>query len=294
MTYTRVGPLLIAVVAFALYSSQDAAAKILSLHYPLSMILAGNAGFALLPIGWMAWRSGGWSALRTKRPALHGARALLVLLNISLAFTSYRLLPLTNAYAIAFSAPFFITIGSTLFLGEPVGWRRWSAIVVGFVGVLIALRPDGAALELGALTAISAALTYSMSSLLMRHMRLTETRDATIFYPTAFIFVVASLYAGQDWLTLRAADLPVFALCGLCNGVAQICFATALRSAPAASVAPFQYTQMLWGTLYGIALFGDVPGRSVVLGGVIVIGSGLYVFHREAVRGSSALTSPAA
>jgi drug/metabolite transporter (DMT)-like permease len=287
----RIAPLLFAVAAFALYSSMDATAKLLSLHYPLPMILAGTTGFALLPIGWMAKRNGGWPALRTRRPMLHATRAVLVLLNIGCAFTSYRLLPLADAYAIAFSAPFFLTIGSTLFLGEPVGWRRWCAIVVGFAGVLIALKPGEEALGVGALAAIGSALSYSAQALVMRYMRRSETRESTIFYPSLFIFSVTGVAAGESWLSLRAVDVPLFALCGTLNGAAQICFATALRGAPAASVAPFQYTQMLWGTLFGLALFGDVPPQSVALGGAVVVGSGLYVLHRETMRGRVASLS---
>lgn len=291
MTPARVGPLLFAVAAFALYSSMDATAKLLSVRYPLPVVLAGTAGFALLPIGWMAKRNGGWTALRTRRPLLHATRSVLVLLNIGCAFTSYRLLPLADAYAIAFSAPFFITIGSMVFLGEPVGWRRWCAIVAGFAGVLIALKPGEEAFSIGALAAIGSALTYSTQALVMRYMRLTETRESTIFYPSLFIFSLTSVVGGESWLDLRAVDMPLFVLCGILNGAAQICFATALRGAPAASVAPFQYTQILWGTLYGLALFGDVPPRSVALGGAIVVGSGLYVLHRETVRGRAASLS---
>lgn len=284
MIPARVVPLLIAVAAFALYSSQDATAKLLAQRYPLPMIVALNAGFALLPIGWLVLRNGGWSTLRTRRPVLHATRAVLVLLNVSFAFTAYRLLPLADAYAIAFSAPFFITIGSMLFLGEPVGWRRWGAIVVGFAGVLIALQPGKERLSFGALAAIGSALTYSTSSLLLRHMRLSDTRESMIFYPSLVVLLAGCIATGDSWRTLRGVDVPLFALCGFFNGFAQICFASAMRGAPAASVAPFQYTQILWGMLYGLALFGDVPAQSVLLGGIIVIGSGLYVLHREASR----------
>lgn len=288
MIAARIVPLLFAVAAFALYSSADALAKLLAANYTLPVILAGVSGFALVPIGAAALRSGGVSSLRMRRKTLHAVRAVLVLFNISGAYTAYRLLPLADAYAIAFSAPFFITIGATLFLGEPVGWRRWSAIVVGFAGVLIALKPGEETLSYGALAILGATLTYSMSSLLLRHMRLTETREATTFYPSLFVTLAAGIAAGDAWFELRFADLPVLALAGLCNGTAQLCFTSALRAAPAASVAPFQYTQLLWGTIYGAALFGDVPGPSVLLGGTIVILSGLYIFHREAVRGLTA------
>jgi drug/metabolite transporter (DMT)-like permease len=287
----RIAPLLFAVAAFALYSTMDATAKALSMKYPLPIVLAGTTGFALFPVTWMALRSNGWAGLIPQRKKLHAMRAVLVLINISCAFTSYRLLPLADAYAIAFSAPFFITIGSTIFLGEPVGWRRWSAIVVGFIGVLIALKPGEETLSFGALAAIGSALSYSVSSLVLRYMRLTETRESTIFYPNLFILVVAGIAAGESWLSLRAADLPLFLLCGLLNGLAQLCFTTAVRNAPAASVAPFQYTQLLWGSFYGLILFGEVPAWSVLFGGTIVIASGLYVFHREAARGGG-LTSP--
>jgi drug/metabolite transporter (DMT)-like permease len=288
----RIAPLLFAVAAFAFYSGSDATAKVLSRDYPLSMIIACVSGFALLPISWMVMRSGGVRVLRIQNKKLHVARAVLVLCNISCGFTSYRLLPLADAYAIAFSAPFFITIGSTLFLGEPVGWRRWSAIVVGFIGVLIALKPDESALSYGALAAVGSALSYSMSSLVLRHMRLSETRESTIFYPSLFVATVACIIAGESWLTMRTVDLPLFVLAGVLNGTAQLCFTIAIRNAPAASVAPFQYTQLLWGSLYGMALFGDVPGWSVLVGGAIVIGSGLYVFHREAVRGGNLTSVP--
>jgi drug/metabolite transporter (DMT)-like permease len=277
--------MLLTILAFALYSTMDALAKLLSQRYPLPMIVGGMALFAMLPIAAATLYTGGPRVLKTRRPAMHAIRTVLVCSNVTCSFFAYRYLPLSDAYAVAFSAPLFLTLAGALFLGETVGWRRWSAVAVGFAGVLIALRPGPGMFSAGALAMLGAAVGYSISTVMTRHLRRTETREATMFYGMSGPIVMGAIWSAFVWVPLQLADLPLLAACGLLNGLGQLCFITALRNAPAGLLAPFQYTQMLWGVLFGFALFGNLPDAPVLLGGAIVICSGLYILHRETVRG---------
>ncbi|MFY8095623.1 MAG: DMT family transporter [Niveispirillum sp.] len=283
----------LAVVAFALYSGMDVTIKLLTKTYSVPQVIALNSLFALGPIlAYAAMFGGLYNNLRTRRPIYHVIRAGCGLFSSFFAFWAYSRMPIADAYALAFTAPLFITALAVPILKEPVGWRRWSAIGVGFAGVLVMLRPGSGLINLGSLAVLAGALFYSVGMLVTRLARNTETSVSFAFYATLASGTVFG--AMTPWLgrmpTLH--DLGLSALGGTLCGVAFVCLLTAFRKVPAAVAAPFQYTQIIWGVLFGYLIFGDVPDRTLFIGLAIVISSGLYILYRETLLGRQ-VTAPA-
>lgn len=272
-------------LAFGLFSGMDALVKWLSAGYPVHQMVFSNAVLALLPVGIWAWRTGGFRQLRTRRLSLHVLRGLCGLLSAFLAFTAFSRMPLTGAYAIIFATPLLITALSVPVLGEQVGWRRWSAILAGFAGVLIMLRPGAETMSLGALAAIGAACASAFRVLLVRRLSTTETTASIAFYSNVTILLAMTPVLIVEHAMPGLQDAILMATAGLLGGIALIALINAYRCAQAALVAPFQYTQMIWGTLFGLLLFGELPDAAVLLGASVVAASGLFILYREAALG---------
>lgn len=279
-----IGCMVLAVLVFAV---MDAMIKRLAQDYGTFQIMFFRSLFALVPIGVMiAWK-GGLATLRTRRPGGHVLRSLIGAGATFCFFYSYGALPLADAYAIAFAAPLFVTALSVPMLGERVGPRRWSAVIVGFAGVLVMIQPGGgvaggAAAASAALVCLVGTFLYAFTLAFVRKLSRTETTAAIVFYFTLTCVGVGAAGMAFDWTPPAGwADLAMLVGAGLLGGLAQILITTAFRLAPVAVVAPFDYTAMVWGILFGWLFFGDLPGQAVVLGAFIVMASGLYILHRE-------------
>ena len=214
------------------------------------------------------------------------------------AFTAYSLMPLADAYAFIFATPLLITVLSVPLLGETVRWRRWSAVLVGFAGVLIMLQPGNGSFDLAAGAALAAATASALSIILVRKLSATETTASIAFYTNAAVAVVMACLLPIGFVPPSLADLALMALAGLTGGAALMLLIAGYRRAQAAVVAPFQYSQMLWGVLLGWLLWDDLPSTAIALGATIVVASGLYILYREVVRAEGRLepvtASPAA
>ena len=272
-------------LAFGLFSLMDALIKWLSATYPVPQLVVFNALFALIPIALLIVRRGGLRQLRTIRLGLHLLRGALGTLGSFLAFYAYSRLPLADAYAIIFATPILITALSVPILGEPVGWRRWSAVVVGFVGILIMLRPGVAPIGVGSLAALGAACASACAILLVRKLSVTETTTSIAFYSSLTVLLVTSALFGHSFVMPDMPDLTLMAGSGLLGGSALLILIAAYRRSPAALVAPFQYSQMLWAIVLGALFWGDLPEAAMLLGAAIVAGSGLFILHRETALG---------
>jgi drug/metabolite transporter (DMT)-like permease len=272
-------------LAFGLFSLMDATVKWLSASYPVPQILMCNALFALLPVGVMAMRRGGRSQLRTRRLGLHLLRGLLGTTSGLLAFYAFSRLPLADAYAIIFATPLLITALSVPILREAVGWRRWSAVVVGFIGVLVMLRPGVAPIGAGNLAALGAACAAACAVLLMRKLSVTETTTSIAFYSNVTAAVLTGIAFGPMFVAPTPHDLALMATSGLIGGTALLVLIAAYRRSPAALVAPFQYSQMLWAIMLGALIWGDLPEPVMLLGAAIVTASGLFILYRERTLG---------
>lgn len=287
--------ILLAFLAFAGYSVMDVTVKMLVKHYAVPQVIVFNSLFAFGPILAYAMISGGlWRNLRTRRPGMHLARAACGMCSGFLGFYAYSQMPIADVYALAFTAPLFITALAVPILKEPVGWRRWTAVGVGFLGVMVMLRPGSGLLNPAAFAALGGAFFYSIGMLITRLMRGTESSVSFAFYSTlGGVLVYGSML---PWLGQMPTlpHLGLSALGGTFCGVAFVCLLTAFRKVPAAVAAPFQYTQIIWGVLYGYVFFGDRPDGMLFVGVAIVIASGLYILYRETLLGRQVAAQPVA
>jgi drug/metabolite transporter (DMT)-like permease len=277
--------ILLALLAFASFSTMDTFVKLLAERFPPVQIACFVATAGLLPPVLAAFLRQDPGRLATHAPRLQLLRGVLMLVGGVAAFVGYSLLPLADAYAIAFTQPLIVTAMSMPLLGERVGPRRWAAVLVGFLGVLVVLRPGAGVLGLGALAAGINALGNGLALVLIRRAHATETAEAFAFWGNLVIALGTAPALLWFWTMPAAADLGLFLLAGLCGGTSFLVLSQAFRLAHAAVIAPFQYSQMPYAILVGLLVFGDRPDPLTLLGAAIVIGSGLYILQREATGG---------
>ncbi len=263
----------------------DTSIKWLSAGYPVHELLFTNALFALVPVAVTTLRRGGLARLRTERLHLHVLRGLLGMGGGFLGFYAYSQLPLADAYSFIFATPLLITALSVPILGESVGWRRWSAVAVGFVGVLIMLRPGVSTIGPGSIAALGAACFSACAILLVRKLSATESTASIALYSNLTVVLVMATLLPFGGTLPSAGDGLMMAAAGLIGGTALLVLISAYRRVPAALVAPFQYTQMLWAVLLGFLIWGDLPDPAKLLGALIVATSGLFVVYRETALG---------
>jgi drug/metabolite transporter (DMT)-like permease len=176
-----------------------------------------------------------------------------------------------------------VTAISAVVLREQVGWRRWSAVIVGFVGVIIALRPTTASFSLPALIALAGSVCFSFLLLATRHLRGTsDTVLVTGQTVTALLFGI--VLAPLNWVTPSATDTALLALLGVVSMIAHVCVNRSLKLAPASTVVPYQNSMIIWGIVFGFVVFGDVPEIAMLVGAAIIICAGIYIFIREQAR----------
>jgi drug/metabolite transporter (DMT)-like permease len=205
-----------------------------------------------------------------------------------LFFTALRGLPLAEVVAVFFTSPLFITALSGPLLGEAVGVRRWAAVLIGFIGALIMVRPGTEAFRLESLLVLTSALTFALALLLTRRLTRTETDVALVTY-TAVIAGLASLpFAGLAWQAPSSGDLGLFALVGIAGGSGAYLLVVAFRNAPAAVVAPFDYSALIWASVFGWMLWREAPEPAVWIGAAIVATAGVYITRREMALGQHA------
>ena len=238
-------------------------------------------GSALCAIGLVA-AGPGFASLRTRRVGAHVGRMALGLVAMALNFLAMILLPLAEATAIGFTVPIFSTVLAALLLGEPTGRWRWGAVAAGFAGVLLIVQPGSGEVPLaGASLALVAALLTAAVTIVIRRLGATERASTTVFW-----FAVSSL-APLGLLMVHfggAHDAASWAILGglaLVGGLAQLTLTGALRLAPVALVMPMDYTSLLWATLLGLWLFGDLPSPWTWAGAPVIIASGLVIVWRE-------------
>ncbi|SFC87489.1 DMT family transporter [Tropicimonas isoalkanivorans] len=273
-------------VGVAFLSANDAIAKSLTSGYsPLQILFMRN--LIALPFTMViALIMGGPSALRSHRPLAHLLRGALWVGAAMMFFTSFIYLGLAEATALIFVAPFFMTLISALFLGEHVGWRRWLAVLTGFLGVLVIIRPGGATFQLISLLPVATALVYAMLMLSARWVDRRESVWTLLVYLTGAGALLSALVVPFVWVPVRSEDLWLFAGIAMCGTVGMTLMTQAFRVAPAVVVAPLDYTGLLWATLFGWLIWRESPDSMTVMGAAIIIGSGVFTIFRERRPGS--------
>lgn len=265
----------------ACLSVNDAIAKLLGTHYSAVQVLFLRNLIALPVAAGAAVAMGGRAALHSYRPAAHLVRGVIWLCAASIFITSLKLLGLAEATVLIFVAPVFVTALTGLVLKEPVGWRRWSAVLVGFLGVLIVVRPGAATFQPAALMPVTTALFYAALMISARWVDPRESVWTLSLYLVGAGALLSGLVTPFVWVPLRAEDIGLFLAIALFGTAGMVLMTQAFRFAPAPVVAPFDYTALLWATLLGWALWGEVPDLATYVGATVIILSGIFIVWRE-------------
>ena len=238
--------------------------------------------------------AGGLATVRTKRIGVHASRMAIGLTGMCLNFLSYILLPPAEAATIGFTMPIFGTILSALILREATGWHRWGAVALGFVGVLVMIRPDAGHFPIqGVAVAIAAALVTASVSLVLRELGRTEPAGVVVFWFTTLSMIPLGLAMP---FVAKNHDLVTWGLLlmiGLFGGIAQLCLTAALRWGPVSVVLPMDYSAIIWTTLLGVAIGENWPLATTWIGAALIVASGLYIAWREHLRARRPVVSAA-
>ncbi|MEL6921266.1 MAG: DMT family transporter, partial [Pseudomonadota bacterium] len=267
---------------FALFSSHDAIVKHLGASYSVFQILFVAGLFAFIPVTIMMAADHRLDNFRPHHPWLLAGRATASLVAMSSAFYAFSVLPLAEVYALIFSTPLLITLLAVPLLGETIRLRRGLAVLVGLVGVIIVVRPGSSAFDWGHASALLAAVAGALSAITVRKLGRSERATVIILFPMYVSIVAMALVQPFVFKPLSLVDMALMGLVGLLAVFAQVCIIGAYRRAPAAVIAPVQYSQMLWAVLFGLLFFNEVPDLWVGVGSTVIIASGLYIVAREA------------
>jgi len=286
-------------------SLNDLAIKALAdTGYALHQVILMRAIVGLLLVfAVMAWSQAGFRQMRTRRWRAHLLRVCIVMVSNVTYFVGLSLMPLADAVATAFVAPLIVTAMSALFLRETVGPRRWAAVAVGMLGVIVMTRPGSGVIQPAAILVLISAFCYASSHMLTRHMRETESAATFSFYvQIGFVLVSGSMglwfgdghlaqppgstweFLFRPWIIPPVADWWAFVAAGLAVGIGGLMMSQAYRTTEAALVAPFEYVGMPMAILWGVLIFGTWPDATAWLGIALICGAGLYTLWRETVR----------
>jgi drug/metabolite transporter (DMT)-like permease len=272
------------VTAVTLFCAAGALVKWSAATYPVIEVVFFRNIFALLPTALLIWMNGGLLLLRTPHPASHLYRGAAGLTSMILIFYALSVLPLADATALSFASPLFMTALSVPLLGERVGAYRWSAVLLGFLGILIITRPGHGVFTAGALAALGSALSYALAVISVRQMSRTEHPVTIAAYYALVCTVASGLALPFFWLAPGPVDFAILALIGVTSGFAQYFQTQAFRLAPVAVVGTFNYLGILFAGIFGFLVWHEVPSIHVLVGSAVVIACGLFILYRETRR----------
>jgi len=276
------------VFAVGTFSMMDAALKLLTPHYP-PMQIAALRGLTALPLvfAWVGFAGGYRQLLRVRWP-LHFGRGLLSILMLASFAYALKRMPLAEAYAVFFVAPLMITLLSVPFLGEKVGRAHWFAIAIGFIGVLVVLRPSGdGMMSTAGLMVLVSAVCYALSSISVRLLARTDSTSSMMFWMIAMLSIGATAIAWPDWKPLQREHWHILLALAITGSIGQYAITEAFRRGQAAVIAPFEYSALAWGVAIDWLLWQTLPDGYTLLGAGIIIASGVYLVRREAVHAAA-------
>jgi drug/metabolite transporter (DMT)-like permease len=274
-----------------MFSFGDALGKFMVATYSVGQLLWLRACAALIVLSPMIWRHRAAFA-NLERPWLQLLRVVLSTLEVAAFFLATVYLPLADVITYYLACPIFVTALSAIVLREHVGWRRWSAVLIGFSGVLIALHPSAQTVSWPAMIALGGSLSFAILMLITRSLRATPD---IVLASSQFMgtFALGALMSPFGWVAPGIGSLGLFAAAGCISVCALLCVNRSLKLAPASVVVPYQYSMIVWAVMFGYFVFGDVPQPATILGAAIIIGAGLYIFLRERKLGrEDAMASP--
>ena len=279
-----------ALIAFAVFATHDVVIKVLGASFGPAQLVFFSTLFAFPMIAVMLMRDKTEGNLRPVHPWWTAIRTACATTNAIAAFYAFSVLPLAQVYAILFATPLVITILSIPVLGEKVGFHRWAAVVVGLIGVIVVLRPGAEAFTLGHAAALACAFVGGFASIIVRKIGREERTVVLMIYPMLANFIVMGALMTLNYRPLDLTELGgigAFSALGFIGGLLLI---AAYKASEAAVVAPMQYSQIIWATIFGYVFFGETVDLPTVLGASIIIASGLYIVFRESRGGHSANT----
>jgi drug/metabolite transporter (DMT)-like permease len=270
--------------ATLVFSASSACSKWLVATYPVGEVLFTRSVVSLLTLALFILPTTGIAVFRTGRLRHHVARSFSQFVSQSCLLIAFSLMPLAGAVAINFSAPLFATLVSIVLLKEKVGLARWSALLVGFIGVLIVTNPGAGAFQIGALFALTNAVLYGTVTAAVRGMTATESAATLTLYQLLLITGFFALVAPFGFLMPSLDHWGLIVFNGVANAVGQYWWTKSLHLGPASAIAPFFYLSLVWAAVIGFLVWGDVPTIGLVIGSAIVVASGLFLLWREARR----------
>lgn len=272
--------LLFALVGFAVFSWHDALVKLLG-DYSVFQIIFFAMVFGAVPFSLALATNRDSYSLWPNNPTLVLVRSVTAALGLCLAFYAFTVLPMVDVYVLLFTAPALISLLAIPFLGERIAAFRWFAIFLGLAGVVIVLRPNLDTFNIGHLAGVGSALCIAISSIISRSIGAKEHAGTLIIYPMLSNITICGIAMGFFYVPMPLSDLLLTFAIGTMALIGQYCLLSAYRAAPAAYVAPMQYSQLLWAVLIGALWFGERPDGLTVLGALVIVVSGLLIVWRE-------------
>ena len=281
---------LYALLGFAIFSPHAVIVKVLGVSYQPFQILFFSVLFGFPMVMMMLMRDQTEANLIPRHPWWTALRTLAAVATGISVFYAFSVLPLTQTYAIIFASPLIITVLSIPILGETVGWRRWVAVALGLCGVLVVLRPGGADLGLGHAAALMGAFGGALASVIVRKIGKDERTIVLMLYPMMANFVLMGVALPFVYVPMTLPDLVGTLAMSILVNLAGLCMIVAYKKGDAAIVAPMQYSQIIWATIFGVLLFSEFPDAMTLLGAAIIIASGLIIVFREGTKDASETT----
>lgn len=264
-----------------LFALNDAMGKWLVASYGLGQVIFIRSVAALIILAPFLWMAGRKPILEAERPGLQLARVVLSTLELFCFYYAVMYLPLADVMTYWLAAPIYVAAAAPFLLGEKVGWRRWTAIALGFVGVIITLEPSSAMFTMPALISIIGTAAFAFMMLSGRSLRNTPDKTLVLFQ-TAGAGLAGLAFAPFDWTPLTSiTEILLLGLLGIVAMSAHMLVNRALKISDAATVAPLQYTLLLWAVVFGYLFFDEVPRVTMMVGASLIVGSGLFIFFRE-------------
>lgn len=271
-----------AVIAVFVLSVQDALVKWLATDFTIVQILFVRSVVMLFPIFFMLQRRHGWVGLRTYRPFGHLLRLIFNLAAFMAFFVGLSRLPLADAMALMMTSPIIMAVLSGPLLGEYARGKAWVAVIIGFIGVLVMVGPQGENTDLfGAVSVLAGSVAYTLLMIQTRHLSSTESNESMVFFSAIGIALITACIVPPYWQTPTTANAVLLVLVGFVSAIGHTLLVQAYRFAPIYLLGPLDYTALVWAVLIGFLVWGDIPSGFVLSGAALIVGCGLYLYWRE-------------
>ena len=256
-------------------------AKLIGIEYHAAQITFARAIVVLILLSPLIYKLGGLNFLKTRKPGTHFFRGLAGLTGNIMFFLAFQRLPVADVTVVSQAVPIFSCILAIIFLKETIGWRRWAAIVIGFLGVIIAINPTGQ-IAVASIYALIGTLMWSITIIFLRLLGSTEHPVKTVFYFMLVSVIITAFFQPFLWKQPSLEVVLLFFGLGLSAFLTQLLMTYALQKASASIVSPFNYTGIIWAIIFDYIIWNTHPMLTTIFGGIIITISGIYIFRREA------------